>query len=87
MSIWLVVGVLLYAAGAILTYGATLAYFQRHWSSIAREGYRGDVGTAVFMSLTPIGWFLCLFCSRFYQHGLQFSRDLGENLPEQYDER
>ena len=73
-AFWIVVEALVYAAASVATFGAALADMQRRYPTIAHEGYRRDVAFSVFMALTPVGWVVCLFFSRFYEFGFQFDR-------------
>jgi len=67
MVIWTICGV--------LTYGITLAYFQRNYPEIAKEDYREDVGFSVLFGIVgPIGLFVSLWGSGFAKHGLMYRR-------------
>ena len=58
---------------SILTYGITLAYFQREYYLISEQGYVGDVLFAIFLSLTgPFGLLVSYWLSGFARNGLKF---------------
>jgi hypothetical protein len=70
---WFLLSVI-YVAGFVLTYGGTLAFFQKSWPNLAQKDYRNDVAFAVFVALTPIGWLVELFMCGFYKHGFMWRR-------------
>jgi hypothetical protein len=68
--------IIAWAICSVISYGITLAYFQRNWPSHADEGYWQDVGFALFFSLFgPAALIVALFKSGLAMHGLQYRRN------------
>jgi hypothetical protein len=62
---WLICG--------ILTYGISLAYFQRTFPTIAQEMVREDMGiSCIFGLFGPLGLVILFFFSGFAQCGIMF---------------
>ena len=61
--------------GGTITTGAEIAYYQKEFPSLAKEQYRQDLARGIFWGfffIPPISWFITLFWSGFYQHGISF---------------
>lgn len=64
--------IIAYIVSSVISYGATFAYFQRKFPSIAEEFYREDMGFAIAMALLPFSIVLSFVMSGFYKHGFKF---------------
>jgi hypothetical protein len=74
MITWLFI-VSWFACG-VLSYGITLAYFQRNWPTMARKHYSSDVRLAICMGIIgPMGAVFAYCRSHRAKHGLQFRRE------------
>ena len=61
-------------ACGILSYGASLAHFQREFPTIAAESFNGDRGfCAVFSILGPIWFLVSLIGSGWFKYGFMFA--------------
>lgn len=68
---------LFYVICGVLTYGLTIAHFQKAYPSIAKETYHDDVHFARLISLLGPGsllGFMLFKGFKSFEHGLQFTR-------------
>lgn len=62
-----------WAACGVVTYGGTLAHFQRKYTCIARKDHASDVAFAFIVGLFgPIGLVACLLTCDGFKRGFQW---------------
>lgn len=61
-----------YACAWLVTYGATLAYFDREYPMIMLEMHKSNKMFAIVWSLIPAAWIAVPFLSKGYKHGFKF---------------
>ena len=79
ITLWILLGVAIWAGCGILAYGLMFAYFQRAYPTLAEDGYREDrnfstiLGFGGPLSLISAALFLRFISRRGgFKHGLKF---------------
>jgi hypothetical protein len=60
--------------GWMVTWPASLAYWQGKYPTLADPSYREDLATSMLFALFPPAWIMMPFLTGFYEHGFQFGR-------------
>lgn len=72
MEILIILG---YLTCSVVSFGIVFGHFQNNpnWKSIAEEGYRSDMGLALYVALFgPIGLIVSILLTGFCPYGLKF---------------